>query len=55
VSVTVGTILLLSSLPHTYDAINIYNDGLDAAKPWVSFSLKSLVAAVLGLLETANE
>jgi hypothetical protein len=33
VGVTVGTILLLSSPPHTYDAINIYNDGLDAAKP----------------------
>jgi hypothetical protein len=33
VSVAFGTALLLCSPPHAYDAINIYNDGLDAPKP----------------------
>jgi hypothetical protein len=33
VGVTVGTILLLSSPPHTYDAITIYNDSLDPPPP----------------------
>ncbi|MEO7035103.1 MAG: hypothetical protein ABI548_14395 [Polyangiaceae bacterium] len=30
--VLVGTILLLNAQPHMYDAVNIYNDGLDAPK-----------------------
>jgi len=32
VGVTVGSVLLLAGPPHTYDAINIYNDGLDAPR-----------------------
>jgi hypothetical protein len=28
-SVLVGTVLLLSAPPHIYDAVNIYNDGLE--------------------------
>ena len=32
VAVTVGTVLLLNSQPHIYDAVNIYNDGLQPAR-----------------------
>jgi len=28
-----GTALIMSGQPHIYDAINIYNDGLDAQRP----------------------
>jgi hypothetical protein len=30
--VTVGSVLLLSAPPHIYDAVNIYNDGIDAPR-----------------------
>lgn len=32
-SLTVGTVLFLTAPPHIYDAVNIYNDGLDAQVP----------------------
>ena len=31
-AVIVGTVLLLSAQPHIYDAVNIYNDGVDASR-----------------------
>ncbi|HTA91550.1 MAG TPA: hypothetical protein VK745_18330 [Polyangiaceae bacterium] len=31
-AVIAGTIVVISAQPHVYDAINIYNDGVDSAR-----------------------
>ncbi len=33
VGVTVGSVMLIAAPPHIYDAVNIYNDGLEAPVP----------------------